>query len=892
MTTDSGEHAGEGESTLADLIAAAPVSDRTPAVIEFDRQDSRSHTREAVLKRAARLAGGLLEAGLATGDRVAIVAPNSIDWIVSVLGVTQCGGTVVPLDTQMPAEDLAHALEDAEPRWLFTTPELREHLPETDDTEIRLFGLEADKPEAWAALLSDTPAEPSARPEDIATIFYTSGTTGPPKGVPLTHANLTSNVGALLSVNIAGADDRILVPLPFHHVYPFTIGLLTPLALGAPLIMPYSLAGPQIVRALRDSEATILLGVPRLYEAIWQALSDRVAGRGRLAQALFNAMLHLSMTARERFDMHLGKRLFASLHRRIAPGLRLVVSGGAALDPKLGRRLRALGWEIAVGYGLSETSPIVTFNPPERIRLESAGMPLPGVEVAIDSDDGPGEVLVRGPNVFSGYRNLPDKSAKVLDDEGWFRTGDLGEIDADSYLHLRGRASAMIVSPEGENIDPERVEAALEKAEGIREAGILEQNGHIAAVVVPSTTLQRQAGDDTLVPRLQAAVSEAAKALPSHHRPDTVKASLDPLPRTRLGKLRRHKLEELSGKLTAGDAPVRGEARPLTPEEMAPEDHQLLSDPAVERTWNYLAERFHDFRLSPDSSLALDLNIDSLAWVDLTLALRDRAGIELDETAIARVETVRDLLREAAAAGEAKTEGTDLVQALAEPEAMLTARQRSWLEPQARRHRIAGHVLLALTRTTVRLLVRVQVRGRIPDDRPCLIAPRHLSLIDPFVLARALPRDSLRTLYWAGAANWLFTGPFTRWFSRVSRVIPIDQFGEPRSSLALAVACLQRGHGLIWFPEGRRSPDGRLQPVRRGVGLLLQANPVPVVPVWIEGTRDVLPPGRWLPRPGRVRVVIGEPLAPERLAPDAAAIAEQVHEALAALGEPTRSSND
>ena len=193
-------------------------------------------------------------------------------------------------------------------------------------------------------------------------------------------------------------------------------------------------------------------------------------------------------------------------------------------------------------------------------------------------------------------------------------------------------------------------------------------------------------------------------------------------------------------------------------------------------------------------------------------------------------------------------------------------------------------MFLGLTRLIMAALVRVEVHGHWPQRRPCLIAPRHLSLIDPFVLVRSMRARDLQTIYWAGATVWLFRWAPARWFSRASQILPVDPVSEPRSSLALAAACLDRGHGLVWFPEGMRSPDGQLLPVRSGVGHILRAQPVPVVPVAITGTREVLPPGSWLPRPGRrVSITIGEPIEPEALGDDAQTIAARIEEALAAV---------
>ena len=881
--------------TIDELLSSRSVSEDQAAVVMMSRDDLDTTSRGDLLARAGRLTAGLRDAGLEKGDRVLILAPNSADWVASALGVMNAGAVVVPLDTQMPGEDLEHALSDSEPRFVFTTSSLKDRLPdEMGDVRIYLFDAEPDASDSWVGLLADEPASAVAEKDDVAAIFYTSGTTGPPKGVPLTHRNLSSNVEALCAQELADDSDRALVPLPFHHVYPFTVGILTPLALGTPIIVPFSLVGPQIVRALREGEATVMLGVPRLYEAVWNALEDRVTGRGWVASLLFRQTLWVSRLARRRLGLRLGRRLFASLHKRLAPRLRLVVAGGAALDPELGRKLQALGWEVATGYGLSETSPILTYNPPDRLRLEAAGLALPGVELAIDdsdSSDGRGEVMARGPNVFAGYLNLPEKTEEVLDEDGWFRTGDTGELDDDGYLHLHGRESSMILLSGGENVDPERVEDALQALDELREAGVLAHDDRLAAVVVPESKLLREVTGEDLEKRVKNAVKEAAKELPSHHRPGTVRIALDPLPRTRLGKLRRHKLEELFEKLGESDAVSEAKPEPVSPESMAPEDQQLLSDPGAERTWKYLAERFHDLRLTPDSSLAEELGIDSLSWVDLTLALQDRAGIDLDDSAIERVETVRDLLQEAAGASEAKEGRGELKEQLKEPESLLDDDQKQDLEPPATARRILGRIVLGPARLVGRLLLRVEVQGQFPDDGPYLIAPRHLSFVDPLALLPALSRKQLESLYWAGLEAYLFSNRLTRAFSRTARILPIDPGSAPRRSLAIAAACLERGHSLIWFPEGERSPDGKLQRLRPGIGLVLAAQPVPVIPVWIDGTREVMPPGQRFPRPGKVRLIIGDPISPDSYGTDEREIVETLQSGLEDLGKASKSDD-
>lgn len=875
--------------TIPELLSSRNIDPDQPAVMEFKQDFLQTINREEIFRKTGQLAAGLLEAGISHGDRVVLMAPNSANWIISALGVMFAGAVIVPIDTQMPGEDLEHVLSDSAPHFIFTTKALKKRIPDIANTsKIYLFDTEDGAQHSWKELLAAETAQPATQQDNLAAIFYTSGTTGPPKGVPLTHYNIVSNMESLSPEQFLDQTDRVLVPLPFHHVYPFTVGILIELMIGSPIIIPFSLVGPQILRALREGEATAMLAVPRLYQAIWSALEDRVTGRGKVSAVLFKTMLGISMTLRRYLKLRIGKVLFSKIHKRMASKLRLVVSGGAALDPVLGRRFQALGWEVATGYGLSETSPILSFNPPGEAKLKSAGKILPGVEVSIDdsgSEDGRGEVMARGPNVFDGYWNLPEKTSEVLADDGWFHTGDMGRLRQDGYLYLEGRGSSMIVLSGGENIDPEKVEKALAVAGDIREAGVLEHKDRLAAVIVPEADALREATGDDLRQKMEESAHKASKELPSHHQPGILRVALDPLPRTRLGKLRRHKLRELFQKLKESDSVSKAAPEPVSRESMSPEDQQLLSDPTAESTWNYLTDRYSDIRLAPDSSLSLDLGIDSLNWVNLTLDLREHAGVDLDDSAIGRVQTVRDLLREAAGAAQSDKEPRDIAQELKDPEKILEPDQKDLLKPRSEPRLLIAAALLAMVRSMTRLFLKIEVKGRFPDNGPFVIAPRHLSVLDPLVLLQSLSRKQLESMYWAGWTGLLFTNPLTRWFSRTARILPIDPGSAPRASMALAAAALKREYGLIWFPEGRRSRDGRLQDFKPGIGMVLKARPVPVIPVWIEGTREAMPPGRLLPRPGKALIIIGDPVNPDRLPENEYEIADLIRSEVQTLSD-------
>lgn len=877
-----------------DRVAVLALASKGAARWSFTRLDE--HVR--------RLATGLIDAGVRHGEPVGLFAPNRPEWIVSALAVLDAGGVVVPMDAQARADELAHLVRDSGIRRLFTVGDHARHVEELRlDPQPALYLLDGDERDArsWRLLLAAEPrrlraVEPrrlrAVEPGDRAALFYTAGTTGRPKGVPLTHANCASNLTALLDARVALADDRVLLPLPFHHVYPFMIGIMAVLASGATLVTPAGLTGPQIVRALREGEVTTIVGVPRFYEALVSGLEARVRARGRAVSALFQTALRVSILARRTLGVRPGRLLFRTVRREIAPRVRLVASGGARLDPDVARTLEALGWEVSTGYGLTETAPILTFNVPGQARLETAGRSLRGVELRLDDPDGDGvgEVLARGPNVFAGYHNLPDKTAQAFTD-GWFRTGDLGRFDRDGYLELVSRSSDILVLAGGKNVAPEDVEEVYLEHPAIREIGVLLREGRLAAVVVPDPGEVRRQGASSIEHVVREAVSTQSRRLTSWQRVGEYAITRESLPRTRLGKLRRHLLPDLYERARRGDAKAAEPRRPARLDELSGEDRALVEHPVAKRVWDWLAARYRDQRVTPDTSLQLDLGIDSLEWLNLTLELREHAGVELSEKTIATVETVRDLLRAAIEAAET-AEPVRAVDPLQRPEEVLSPEQRRWLDPPGRVVHALGISFYVVNRSVLRrtLAIRAEGLARLPARGPCVLAPNHRSYLDPLVLAAVLPRDRLEATFWGGWTPLLFGNPIARLFSRMTHVVPVGPERAALSTLAVGAAVLARGRNLVWFPEGGRSRSGELQPFQAGIGVLLDHFKLPVVPVFIHGTERALPHGRALPRRASVTVVFGQALDPRELATrgqgtDAAhRIADALHAAVAELG--------
>jgi len=492
----------EIESLQALVPRLAGFEDR-PAVIAFDKDEKKSWTYAKLVQHARRLAAGLTNAGIEKGDRVAICAENSPEWFAACLGVLACGAVAVPIDVQLADDALRHVLQDSGVRHVFTSERLVQkvmHAVGRRKCELILLGKSSDGASGWKDWFAK-PAEAAnaVSPDDEAVLFYTSGTTGPPKGVPLTHRNLAYQINTIIAAKLVKRDDRVLLPLPLHHVYPFVMGVLMPLSLGLPIVLPYMLTGPQLMRAMREGEVTIIVGVPRLYRALMSGIESKAKASGRLTNLLFRGTLAISILL-ARMRMHVGRFLFGRIHREIGPQLRFLASGGAAIEPELAWKLEGLGWPVGTGYGLTETSPLLTLDKPGRARIGSVGRAIEGTGVRIDrvAEDGgqpvdttEGEVVARGPGVFRGYLNLPEKTQEAFTEDGWFRTGDLGRLDKDGYLFITGRVKTLIVLEGGEKVQPDDLEESMQENAALREVGVLEREGKIVAVI----RLGRGSGD-------------------------------------------------------------------------------------------------------------------------------------------------------------------------------------------------------------------------------------------------------------------------------------------------------------------------------------------------------------------------------------------------------------
>lgn len=496
-------------STLTELFLDIAARDSPNCLMHKEGGDFVTISTTEVVDRVRRVAAFLVAQGVEPGAKVALMAENGPHWPVTDFATLGVGAALAPVYPTLNADDAAYVINDCEARVLLVEGEerladlltVREQWPLVD-TIVLIDGAAGDGVRGFADILATT--EPmeweaferrarAAQPDDLATLIYTSGTTGRPKGVMLSHRNLASNVEASTGVLDLGKDWTALSFLPLCHSFERTVDYIY-FRLG--VTIAYGESVQTVAEDLQLVKPHVFVSVPRLYEKVLARVHESVEQGSGLKRKIFAWAQGVARDAlpwrlqRKRPGGLLGLKLgladklvFGKLKERLGGRFQKAVSGGAPLGQDVAEFFWGAGIEIYEGYGLTETAPVLCVNRPGKAKLGTVGPPIPGVELRIDDD---GEILARGPNIMQGYYKLPEESAEVITDDGWFRTGDVGEIDDDGHLRITDRKKEIIVNAYGKNIAPAPIENLLKSSRFIDQAVVIgDRRKFLSAVLSP-----------------------------------------------------------------------------------------------------------------------------------------------------------------------------------------------------------------------------------------------------------------------------------------------------------------------------------------------------------------------------------------------------------------------
>ncbi len=821
---------------LLDLLdEVADRHDLAPALMALEEDGFSRVTYRDLRERAQVTAARLRLLGLGEGDRVLLSGQNHPDWVVAFFGVLWAGGVVVPVDPAMlpdaarrvaDASEAGLAILDQKARSSFASGLVTSCY---DVHEITAPHGEGDPEPANAA----TPT-----PDTVASVLFTSGTTGVPKGVMLTHGNFTSLLASLSKLFDLGHEDRVLSVLPLHHTFEFSCGLLLPLSRGTRILYLGEVNGERLATGLREGQVTAMVGVPALWQLLERRIRGQVRDQGRVFEMAVDAGLELNRLLGASTGLDIGRLFFAPIHQRLGGNIRYLISGGSALPPETHKLFSGLGLHLAEGYGLTEAAPVLTVaRGGPGTKAGHVGKAIPGVEIRIqDPDDkGVGQVLARGPNVMEGYWGNREATSSVIDQDGWLHTGDLGRLDHKGRLHLVGRAKEVVVTSSGENIYLDDLENRFGTPRGVSEyafVGLDDPRGgeRLGLLAVPEDGEgERSARHE----RARKALKAAIDALPSGQRPAVVHLVDAPLPRTATRKVKRKEVRAVLEKIVSASAGQghRGEGL------HSPVAHAIASVAGM-----------NEGRLELSSRMKEDLSFDSLMWVELSAALDGTEGGSPGVDALSRCETVADVIRLAGETAPQAVEEEETQEKVRIPEVLASPlKEALGMGQHAFYHRL--------------LDMHVTGSAYIPQNRQAIVVSNHSSHLDMGLVKMALGKYGSRIVALA-AKDYFFEGNkyLVAYFEQLTNLEPLDRKAGFRASFEQARRVVEEGNVVLLFPEGTRSPDGSLQPFKPLVGKLALETGVDLLPLWLGNTTRVLPKGAILPRGRKLTVHIGPPL--------------------------------
>lgn len=790
------------------------------------------------------LSDTLRSSGFSKNQKALLIGPNTPEWVIAYHAIIGAQGQVVPLDPNLSAEEIKTITSVTEPTVIFCAQEYLstfQHLQnEFSSIKSIICFQKRERVCDYESFLGTGDKNRKAfseevNPEDEVAILFTSGTTGTPKGVVLQQKNLFTigkAIPELLQIE-PGSDEKILAVLPLYHVFGFAASIVATVTNGLQAVFVPELKGNLILEALNDKEVTILPAIPQLLTIFYQNIQSKVRNSGPIGRTLFSVLSLLSNTIGTIGGAPLKAKIYKRVHKGFGGKLRIIVSGGASLDKETFEGFTKMGFTVLEGYGLTETFGPISLCPIYNPVQGTVGPVIPPNEVTIDAPEGEqGEILLRGDCVFPGYYNNPEATAEVIDEEGWFHSGDIGYLDRNGYIVISGRKKEIIVLSSGKNLFPDELEQqylSLPYIEELSIFGVKEGSSEKAvALIVPSIELRSKYDEEDITNLFKEKFHDLHKNKTSYKIFSDFAVTKHPLPRTSTRKAIKGECRKIYEEIKNNQ---NSTARVV---KLSVKEESLMNTPLFKTIHKAIIEqRGATVDITPKTTFGVDVSMDSLTFTALISNLEEKLKRRLPQEKLAMCDTVGDLyLAINSCAEKVQKKGAQTI--LVKPNGFFA--------------RLLNNNIAALCRVISKVTWNLKVEGnKNLSGGPYIFVSNHQSNLDPGWILTQFP-DKLRNRTYTLGKDELSHIPFIHYLFKLFNILPIDRFGQFSDAVERAEELLNNNNSILLFPEGTRSIDGKLKEFKTGVGHIALATKATIVPIKVKGSYEIWPKGATSPK--------------------------------------------
>ncbi|MGM0507675.1 MAG: AMP-binding protein [Fusobacteriota bacterium] len=750
---------------------------------------------------------------LKDNSKVGLFFENRPEWLYTFFGSWKKGGQNVLIDAMATSEEVAHIVNDSDTEVIITSNKSLDTLQKA----IKSIGKKENINVINIDQITDEDfkyeeGKYEKKPEEVGALIYTSGTTGSPKGVMLTMKNFMTEIKSISKLNMVKKEEKVLVILPFHHVYPLTATMLIPIQTGMTLVFVDTLTGDAILSAMNKYKVNVVVAVPRIFELFHSKIMSQI-NSNKTIKLLHNL-------SKKIYNLKVGRTLFKKVHDKFGGEVGLFISGGAKLDKKIVEDFWAMGFKILEGYGLTETAPIIALN--ERwgkIKAGSVGEPIPGTEIKLVDK----EIVVKSDVVMKGYYKNKKATEKVLKN-GWFYTGDKGYFDNEGYLYVTGRKKDTIILSNGKNVNPVELENKIkEMSDLIQELAVVEYNNQLLAIIYPNFNYAKENKILNIRETIKWKIIDKYNLEASNYKKiGDIRIVNEELPKTRIGKIKRFKIKEVL---------EEGIEKKSKKEEPNFEEYNLLKE--------FIKKEKHK-NIYADDHLELDIGMDSLDKVELQYYIEETFGIHLDSEDFLEYMVVEDLasyIQEKKIKIENKDvnwseifkKDNDSIEI--DESTMLLKGMKSFLKPI-----LKGYFNL-----------EIKGKENIPKTGPMLITPNHQSFLDAFLISLGLDDKILKDTYFLAKSKH-FESKLRKSLAKKTNILVVDINKNLEEGLQKTAKVFDNNKNMVLFPEGARSRTGEIMKFKKVFSILSKEKKVPIIPVVIKGAYEAFSIGNRIPK--------------------------------------------